>query len=44
LNYYEKLKVLARKLNVKDDVIVMADLLLDGHRGLSPEPVNIHDL
>jgi len=44
LNYYEKLKVLARKLNVMDDVIVVADLLLDGHRGLSPEPINIHDL
>jgi len=44
LNYYEKLKRLARKLDVKDDVLVMADLLLNGGKGSSKEPINIHEL
>jgi glycosyltransferase involved in cell wall biosynthesis len=43
-NYYEKLKGLARKLDVKDDVLIMADLLLNGGKGSSKEPVNIHEL
>ncbi|TNF49843.1 glycosyltransferase [bacterium] len=44
LNYYEKLKGFARKLDVEDDILVMADLLLNGGRGFSAEPINIHGL
>lgn len=44
LNYYEKLKGLARKLDVNDDVIVLADLLLNESSEPSTEPINIHEL
>ncbi len=44
LNYYEKLKGLARKLDVNDDVIVMADLLLNESSEPSTEPITIHEL
>jgi len=44
LDYYHKLKDLARKLNVSDDVIMVAGLLADEEGKTSTEPVNIHDL